>query len=139
MLDTVFLNVCIPCTFSTQVVQLSSLYTLSQTALRRSSRMRLNNQGTAHASDAAATLERLISFATEHLELEEMRLWPLITRTLTLDKLSSVAGANSGPPPPHVAMAARSIALRLGDAPYDEGLLRSGGYDGYGAAAEARQ
>jgi len=105
-------------------MQLSSLYALAQSTLRRGARMRSGGDtaASAHTVDAADALQRLVAFAIEHLELEQMRLCPIFTRALTLDKLSSITNAYAGPLPPHLTTAARSIARRLGDVTYDEGL-----------------
>jgi hypothetical protein len=109
-----------------QVMQLSSLYALAQKSLRRRARMRSGGDSAAaaaaHTVDAADALQRLVAFAIEHLELEQMRLCPIFTRALTLDRLASVTNAYAGPPPPHLTTAARSIARRLGDVSYDEGI-----------------
>jgi len=91
------------------VVQLGSFMRCVESVLRHSMRAQSDGYELCHM------VESLVSFAVEHLELEEVRLWPIFMQTLSIERLSQITGSYGPMRATHVASAARNIALRLGE------------------------
>ena len=56
-----------------------------------------------------------VTFAAEHLELEQLRLWPVLERAVARERLARITDSYgySSDLPRHLASAARSIAMRV--------------------------